>query len=237
MVTNRYPPRNPERALGPTPRSGEAGSCSATISGERNAAAARAGTTNSDWRQEAGEPQTTCRCERGDELAHKPNRATQDDVVSSIALERKSLADFIRKLARARAYQCLCELAAYRCPKLTGDLERAAKALSHLSGSPVSRLTIVRRSYRSPERFDSQRRRRGILLVSDGLIFRAALSRVHLRKSLDLQRAINEAQTPCVASILFLRRRLFPPRIELDSECRVRCSVCQRNRRPAFFQA
>src|SRR6266478_2510142 len=97
----------------------------------------------------------------------------QDDVVSSVALEIKPLAEFIRKLPRGSrvsvGYLRAGSLQVRQ--KFTSDLEKAAKALrppiGFASAGPYNPYVEVIEAIR---RFESQPAgRRAILLVSDGL--------------------------------------------------------------------
>lgn len=131
----------------------------------------------------------------------------QDDVVSSTALEIKSLADFIRHLPRGSrvsvGYLRVGSLQVRQ--KFTGDLEKAAKALRAPFGvagvAPFNPYVEVIEALR---RFDSQPAgRRAILLVSDGLDISRGADSSSAGQSLDLERAINEAQGRSVAIYAF----------------------------------
>jgi VWFA-related protein len=131
----------------------------------------------------------------------------QDDVVSSIALEIKPLADFIRQLPRGSrvsvAYLRTGSLQVRQ--KFTGDIERAAKSLRSplgvASAAPYNPYVEV---IEALKRFDSQPTgRRAILLVSDGLDISRGIDSSAASQSVDLQRAINEAQRRGVAVYAF----------------------------------
>lgn len=131
----------------------------------------------------------------------------QDDVVSSIGLETKSLAEFIRRLPRGSrvsvGYLRTGSLQVRQ--KFTADLERAAKSLRGPIGvasvAPYNPYVEVIEALR---RFDSQPAgRRAILLVSDGLDVSHGVDSSGPTQSLDLQRAINEAQRRSVAIYSF----------------------------------
>lgn len=131
----------------------------------------------------------------------------QDDVVSSIGLEIKSLAGFIRKLPRGSrvAVGNIRTGTLQLRQKFTPDLERAAKALRPplgvASAAPYNPYVEVIEALR---RFDSQPAgRRAILLVSDGLDISRGVSSVSASQSIDLERAINEAQRRSVAIYSF----------------------------------
>ncbi|HYJ86013.1 MAG TPA: hypothetical protein VEW46_08170 [Pyrinomonadaceae bacterium] len=131
----------------------------------------------------------------------------QDDVVSSIGLEIKPLAAFIRRLPRGSrvsvGYLRTGTLQVRQ--KFTPDLERAAKALrpplGMASAAPYNPYVEVIEALR---RFDSQPAgRRAILLVSDGLDISRGISSSSAAQSVDLERAINEAQRRSVAIYSF----------------------------------
>ena len=131
----------------------------------------------------------------------------QDDVVPSIGLEVKPLANFIRQLPRGSrvsvGYLRTGTLQVRQ--KFTSDLEKAAKGLRSplgvASAAPYNPYVEVIEALR---RFDSQPvGRRAILLVSDGLDISRGLSSSSAGQSLDLQRAITEAQRRSVAIYSF----------------------------------
>lgn len=131
----------------------------------------------------------------------------QDDVVSSIGSEIRSLAAFIRKLPRGSrvsvGYLRAGTLQVRQ--KFTTDLERSAKSLRIPLGvgsaAPYNPYVEV---IEALKRFDSQPTgRRAILLVSDGLDISRGVSSISIGQSLDLQRAISEAQRRGVAIYSF----------------------------------
>lgn len=131
----------------------------------------------------------------------------QDDVVSSVALEIKTLGDFIRRLPRGSrvsvGYLRAGSLQVRQ--KFTADLEKAANSLrspfSVASAAPYNPYVEVIEALR---RFDSQPAgRRAILLVSDGLDISGGIDSSTPTGSLDLQRSINEAQSRSVAIYAF----------------------------------
>jgi VWFA-related protein len=131
----------------------------------------------------------------------------QDDVVSSIGLEIKPLAEFIRRLPRGSrvsiGYLKTGTLSVRQ--KFTTDLDRAAKALRPPVGvasvAPYNPYVEVIEALR---RFDAQPAgRRAILLISDGLDLSRGLSSSTAGQSLDLERAITEAQRRSVAIYSF----------------------------------
>jgi len=131
----------------------------------------------------------------------------QDDLVSSIGLEIKSLAEFIRRLPRGSRVSIgyLRTGSMQVGQKFTSDLEKAAKSLRGPIGvasvAPYNPYVEVIEALR---RFDAQPAgRRAILLVSDGLDTSHGIDSSGPTQSLDLQRAINEAQRRSVAIYSF----------------------------------
>ncbi|MDQ2937740.1 MAG: VWA domain-containing protein [Acidobacteriota bacterium] len=131
----------------------------------------------------------------------------QDDLVSSIGLEIKSLADFIRRLPRGSrvsvGYLRVGSLLVRQ--KFTADLEKAAKALRPPLGvagaAPFNPYVEV---IEALKRFDSQPAgRRAILLISDGLDISRGVDSSSAGQSFDLERAISEAQRRSVAIYAF----------------------------------
>lgn len=127
----------------------------------------------------------------------------QDDLVSSVSTEAKGLADFVRRLPPGSrvmiGYVRTGTLDVRR--KFTTDLEKAAKGvrppLGLASASPYNPFVEVIEGLR---RFDAQPLgRRAIMLVSDGLDTSRGVDSSSPGLSLDLQRAINEAQRRSVA--------------------------------------
>jgi VWFA-related protein len=131
----------------------------------------------------------------------------QDDVVSSIGLETKSLAEFIRRLPRGSrvsvGYLRTGSLQVRQ--KFTADLEKAAKSLRGPIGvASVAPYNPYVEVIEASKRFDAQPAgRRAILLVSDGLDVSHGVDSSGPTQSLDLQRAITEAQRRSVAIYSF----------------------------------
>jgi VWFA-related protein len=131
----------------------------------------------------------------------------QDDVISSIGLETRSLAEFIRKLPRGSrvsvGYLRTGSLQVRQ--KFTADLEKAAKSLRGPIGvASVAPYNPYIEVVEALKRFDSQPAgRRAILLVSDGLDVSHGIDSSNPGQSLDLQRAITEAQRRGVAVYSF----------------------------------
>lgn len=131
----------------------------------------------------------------------------QDDVVSSVSLEIRSLAEFIRTLPRGSrvsvGYLRTGSLQVRQ--KFTSDLERAAKSLRTplgvASAAPFNPYVEVIEALR---RFDAlPAGRRAILLVSDGLDISRGIDSSLAGLSVDLERAITEAQRRSVAVYAF----------------------------------
>jgi len=127
----------------------------------------------------------------------------QDDLVSSIATETKGVADFVRHLPVGSrvmvGYIRAGTLEVRR--KFTGDLERAAASirppLGLASAAPFNPYVEI---IEALKRFDAQPAgRRAIFVVSDGLDISRGVESGSPAESLDLQRAINEAQRRSVA--------------------------------------
>lgn len=131
----------------------------------------------------------------------------QDDVVPSVGLEIRPLAEFIRNLPRGSrvsiGYVRTGTLQVRQ--KFTLDLERAAKSLRIPQGvAGVAPYNPYVEVIEALKRFDSQPAgRRAILLVSDGLDISRGVSSSSPGQSLDLQRAIAEAQRRGVAIYSF----------------------------------
>ena len=141
----------------------------------------------------------------------------QDDVVSSVGLEIKPLSEFIRRLPRgSRVLVGYLRAGSMQVRhKFTADLERAAKSLRPpigvASAAPYNPYVEVIEALR---RFDSQPAgRRAILLVSDGLDTSQGVFSSSAGQSVDLQRAIDEAQRRSVAIYSF-----FVPTVTSSSD-------------------
>ena len=131
----------------------------------------------------------------------------QDDLVSSISNEIKPLAEFIRRLPKGSrvliGYLRSGSLQVRQ--KFTTDLDKAAKALrppvGFASAAPFNPYVEV---VEAIKRFESQPYgRRAILLVSDGLDVSRGADSSSAIQSVDLQRAINEAQRKSIAVYAF----------------------------------
>lgn len=127
----------------------------------------------------------------------------QDDLVSSVSNEIKGIAAFIRKLPPgSRVMVGYLSSGSLRVrQKFTGDMERASKSLriplSSTAASPYNPFALTRDAVK---RFESQAvGRRAVLLVSDGIDLSRGVTNSSAGQSLDLQRAVNEAQRLGVA--------------------------------------
>ena len=127
----------------------------------------------------------------------------QDDLVSSVSNETRGIANFVRHLPPGSrvmvGYIRSGSLEVRR--KFTSDLEKAAAGvrppLGLASASPFNPFVEVIEALR---RFDSQPLgRRAIIVVSDGLDVSRGVDSSSPGLSVDLQRAINEAQRRSVA--------------------------------------
>lgn len=131
----------------------------------------------------------------------------QDDLVSSIGNEIKPLGEFIRRLPKgSRVLVGYLRTGSLQVrQKFTSDLEKAGKSLrvpvSSSSASPYNPYVEV---IEAIKRFDSQPSgRRAILLISDGLDTSHGIESSSAGQSIDLQRAINEAQRRSIAVYSF----------------------------------
>jgi VWFA-related protein len=129
----------------------------------------------------------------------------QDDVVSSIALEIKPLAEFIRRLPRgSRVSVGYLRTGSLQIrQKFTADLEKAARSLrSPLGLSSAAPYNPYVELVDALKRFDSQPAgRRAVLIVSDGVDVSRGFDPSF--QSVDLDRAITEAQRRAVAIYAF----------------------------------
>jgi VWFA-related protein len=155
---------------------------------------------------EDGEPQTLLSI-RGTSSPLTLAVLIQDDLVSSIGNEIKPLRDFINRQPRgSRVLVGYLRTGSLQVrQRFTTDLEKAAKALrppvGFASAAPYNPYVEVIEAIR---RFDSQPLgRRAILLVSDGLDLSHGPDSSSAGQSLDLQRAITEAQRRSIAVYAF----------------------------------
>jgi VWFA-related protein len=131
----------------------------------------------------------------------------QDDLVPSIATEIRLVADFVRSLPKdSRVMVGYIRTGTLQVrQKFTIDLEKAARALRPPNGlasaAPYNPYVEV---IEAIKRFESQPAgRRAILLLSDGLDTSRGIESSSPTQSLDLQRAINEAQRKSIAVYSF----------------------------------
>jgi|KBSMisStandDraft_5_1062788.scaffolds.fasta_scaffold06022_6 VWFA-related protein len=127
----------------------------------------------------------------------------QEDVVSSVANEIKSLAEFVRGLPKgSRVMVGYLRTGSLQVKqKFTTDLDKSAKALRPPVGlSSVAPYNPYVEVIEALKRFDSQPLgRRAILLVSDGLDTSRGVDSSGPTQSIDLQRAVTESQRRGVA--------------------------------------
>jgi VWFA-related protein len=127
----------------------------------------------------------------------------QDDLTSSIGNEIKPLAGFIRSLPRgSRVFVGYMRSGSLEVrQKFTTDLDRAARALRVPIGSPnAAPLSPYIEMVEALKKFEAlPAGRRAMLVVSDGLDTRSGVDSSSPTLSLDLERAIIEAQRRSVA--------------------------------------
>ena len=131
----------------------------------------------------------------------------QDDVVSSVRLETKGMAEFIRRLPRgSRVSVGYLRTGALQVKqRFTSDLDKAAASLRGPTGiattAPYNPYVEV---IEAVKRFDAQPAgRRAVLLISDGLDISHGAESSSPGQSIDLERAITEAQRRSVAIYSF----------------------------------
>jgi hypothetical protein len=127
----------------------------------------------------------------------------QDDLVSSVAIEARSIAAFIRNLpAGSRVMVAYIRSGSLQIRRrFTTDLERAASSVRPPLGSPsASPYNPYVEIIEALRRFDSQPLgRRAIVVVSDGLDVSRGIDSSSPSQSIDLARAITESQRRSVA--------------------------------------
>ena len=131
----------------------------------------------------------------------------QDDVVSSLSNEIKAIANFIRGLPQgSRVFVGYIRSGSLQVrQKFTTDLERAASALripiGSASAAPYNPYVEI---IEGLKRFESlPAGRRAMLVISDGLDFSQGIDSTSPSLSMDLERAIREAQRQSVAIYSF----------------------------------
>jgi VWFA-related protein len=131
----------------------------------------------------------------------------QDDVVNSVNNEIKGIAEFIRGLPQgSRVLVGYIRSGSLQIrQKFTTDLERAAAALRAPIGSPsAAAYNPYVEIIEGLRRFESlPAGRRAMLVISDGLDISRGVDVSSPIQSIDLQRAINEAQRHSVAIYSF----------------------------------
>lgn len=128
----------------------------------------------------------------------------QDDLVSSVGLEISGLADFIRRLPQGTLVQVgYLRAGSFQLrQRFTTDLERAARALripvGSASAAPYNPYVQI---YDSLKRYGGVPlgTRRAVLVISDGLDLSRGFGSSSPTQSIDLDRAIGEAQRRSVA--------------------------------------
>ena len=127
----------------------------------------------------------------------------QEDLVPPVGNEIRGLREFIRKLPRgSRVMTGYLRTGTLQVrQKFTSDLEKAATSLRPPSGFPsAGPFNPYVEVVEAVKRFDSQPQgRRAILLVSDGLDISRGVDSSSPTSSVDLQRAIREAQRRSIA--------------------------------------
>jgi len=127
----------------------------------------------------------------------------QEDLVPSVANETKALQEFIRRLPRgSRVMIGYLRTGTIQVKqKFTIDLEKAASSLRPPAGfASVGPYNPYVEVIEALKRFDAQPLgRRAILLISDGLDISRGVDSSSPTQSLDLQRAITQAQRRSVA--------------------------------------
>jgi VWFA-related protein len=138
----------------------------------------------------------------------------QDNLVSSVSNEINGLANFIRHLPRgSRVMVGYMQTGTLQVrQKFTLDLEKAAKALRIPFSNPnMAPFNPYNQVIEALKRFESlPLGRRAVLVVSDGLDTTSGTDSLSTIQSLDLQRAINEAQRRSIAVY-----SIFAPSTEL----------------------
>lgn len=131
----------------------------------------------------------------------------QDNVVSSVGNDIPAIKDFIRRLpAGSRVFVGIIKTGSLQVrQKFTTDLARAAEAVRPPSGfannAPFNPYVEI---IEALKRFESlPAGRRAVLVVSDGLDASRGIDSASPSQSIDLQRAINEAQRASVAVYSF----------------------------------
>lgn len=153
---------------------------------------------------EDGEPQQILSARGADRAPLALAILVQDDLISGVGNEIAPLATFIRNLpAGSRVFVGYLRAGSLQTrQRFTNDLERAAKSLRIPVGSPsAAPFNPYEQIYQGMKRFESlpAGTRRAALVISDGLDISRGVDSSTPGQSIDLQRAINEAQRRGVA--------------------------------------
>lgn len=131
----------------------------------------------------------------------------QDDVVNSISNEIKPLAEFIRRLPRgSRVMIGYIRSGSLQVrQRFTADLDRAAEALrSPIGSASAAPYNPYVEIIEGLKRFEAMPKgRRALLVVSDGVDISRGFDSSSPSQSIDLQRAVKEAQRQGVAVYSF----------------------------------
>jgi len=150
----------------------------------------------------------------------------QDDVISSIGLEVKSLAEFIRRLPRGSRVSVgsLRTGSLQLRQKFTADLEKAAKSLrGPIGASSVAPYNPYVEVIEALKKFDSDLKGvNAVLLISDGLDVSRGFDSTSAGRTLDLERSIREANKRNVAVYTF-----YAPSVGLTSHSQLAASYGQ----------
>lgn len=125
----------------------------------------------------------------------------QDDLSSNFNLELKKLREFILRLPRgSRVMVAYLRNSLQIRQRFTDDLEKAADSLRVVTGSAVTSGNPYDNVLDALKRFDAlPSGRRSILLISDGLDISRGVQSSSPTQSIELERAILEAQRKSVA--------------------------------------
>lgn len=173
--------------------------------------------------REDGEMQDVLSIRRPNEVPLTLALLIQDDLVSSVASDTKRFKEFIANLPLGSrvmiGYIRVGSLNVRR--KFTTDLDKAAAAVRPPYGlSSAAPFNPYVEIIEALKRFDAQPAgRRAIIVVSDGLDIGRGLDDAAPTQSIDLQRAINEAQRRAVAIY-----SLFAPSVTMEQSARLTLS-------------
>lgn len=165
----------------------------------------------------------------------------QDDLVSSVSTEIIGLADFIRRLPQGSHVQVgyLRAGSLQLRQRFTTDLERAAKSLRIPIGSanagPYNPYVQI---YEALKRYGGVPlgTRRALLVISDGLDLSRGLDSSSPTQSIDLERAISEAQRRGVAVYAIYAPTVGQPTFAVSNAQGSLARLTQETGGKAFFQ-